>query len=169
MRKRLTSASLVAAVSLVVAAGVQADSTTIEDPEGDAPTNNMDIVAAKAGHSPGSVLKHRVTVAKKVNPNDAPPNLHINTPGGGPGAEFVVRPIASDAGPGPQQGGVFDPGGGMVGKAAITPVGENGFKFKFREKAIGKPKRYGWAWIIAAENGDVIDRAPDTGYARHRL
>ena len=167
-RKRVAIAAAACALSLVTAGGVLADSTVIQDPEGDATTNNLDIVAAKAGHSPGGVLKHRVTVAKKINPNDMGPNLHINV-GGGPDAEFIVRPMESGVGPGPMRGGVFAPDGGKVAKATITPVGENGLKYKFREKAIGKPHRYGWAWIVAAENGDVIDRAPDTGYVRHSL
>jgi hypothetical protein len=167
MRKRVAIAIVSVTVSLVAAGGVLADSTTIQDPEGDATTNNLDIVSAKAGHAPGGVLKHRVTVAKKINPNDMGPNLHINV-GGGSDSEFIVRPMASGVGPGPMKGGVFNPGGGKVASATITAVGENGLKYKFREKAIGKPGRYGWAWIVAAENGDVIDRAPDTGYVRHR-
>ena len=168
MRKRFMTVVVAGAASLVAAGGVLADSTVIQDPEGDGNSNNLDIVSAKAGHAPGGVLKHRVTVAKKINPNDMGPNLHINL-GGGPDAEFIVRPMASGVGPGPIKGGVFAPDGGKVANATITPVGENGLKYKFREKAIGKPKRYGWAWIVAAENGDVIDRAPDTGYVRHRL
>ena len=169
MRRRILITAGVAAASLALAGAALADRTVIEDPEGDAAANNLDIVAAKAGHAPGPVLKHRVTVAQKINPNDVPPNLHVNIPREGPGAEFIVREIESDVGPGVRRGGVFDPGGGQVGKAEITVVGESGFRFKFREKAIGKPRKYGWAWIVAGENGEVIDRAPDTGYVRHRL
>jgi hypothetical protein len=168
MRRAITIAIVGGAVSLATAGGVLADSTVIQDADGDATTNNLDIVAAKAGHAPGGVLKHRVTVAKKINPNDMGPNLHINV-GGGSDAEFIVRPMESGVGPGPMKGGVFAPDGGKVAKATITPVGENGLKYKFREKAVGSPKRYGWAWIVAAENGDVIDRAPDTGFVRHAL
>ena len=132
MRRRTLIATCAAAASLALAGGAFADRTVIEDPEGDAAANNLDIVSAKAGHAPGPVLKHRVTVAQKINPNDVPPNLHINIPKKGPGAEFIVREIESDVGPGVRRGGVFDPGGGQVGKAEITVVGESGFKFKFR-------------------------------------
>ena len=63
MRNLFATAVAAGAITLVGASGVLADSTVIQDPEGDATTNNLDIVAAKAGHSPGGVLKHRVTVA----------------------------------------------------------------------------------------------------------
>jgi hypothetical protein len=169
MRKRFVGAAVAGLVSLVGATSVLADRTIIDDPAGDAAANNLDIVSAKAGHSLGQVLKHRVTVAQRVNPNDAPPHLHINIPRKGPGPEFIVRPIALDPGPGPQRGGVFKPGGRHVGKAEITPVGDSGFKFKFREKAINRPKKYGWAWVVSGTDAEVIDRAPDTGYVRHRL
>jgi hypothetical protein len=168
MRNRAVGAVVAGLVSLVAAGGVLADSTVIQDPEGDANSNNLDIVSAKAGHAPGGVLKHRVSVAKKINPNDMGPNLHLDVPGGGSEAEFIVRPMESGVGPGPMKGGVFANGGGKIANATITAVGENGLKYKFRAKAIGEPKRYGWAWIVAGENGDVIDRAPDTGFVRHR-
>ena len=169
MRKQFAIVVVAGLASLVGAAGVLADSTVIQDPDGDGTSNNLDIVAAKAGHSPGGVLKHRVTVAKKINPNDMGPDLHINVPGGGSDAEFIIRPMASGVGPGPMRGGVFANGGGKVARATITPVGEDGLKYKVREKAIGSPKHYGWAWVVASENGDVLDRAPDTGYVRHGL
>jgi hypothetical protein len=168
MRHRFAVGIVAGLVSLVGAGSVLADSTVITDPEGDATSNNLDIVAAKAGHAPGGVLKHRVTLAKKINPNDMGPNLHIDVPGGGSEAEYIVRPMESGVGPGPMRGGVFANGAGKVGKATITAVGENGFKYKFRERAIGKPKRYGWAWIVAGGDGEVLDRAPDAGFVEHR-
>lgn len=169
MRKQLAMLAAAGAVGAAGVSGAFADSTTIQDPEGDASSNNIDIVSAKAGHAPGKVLKHRVTVAKKVNPNDIPPSLRIDVPKGAV-EDYVVRTIELEGGPGTLRGGVFDANGGQVGKASITAVGENGWKYKFREKAIGKPKRYGWAFAVTADDAtEILDRAPDTGYVKHRL
>lgn len=163
MRRPLLITTAAATASLALAAGALADKQFIEDPAGDSRGNNIDIVAAKAGHAPGDVIKIRATFAKKVNPNDIAPNVHISVPGGGPGAEYFIGPAGNGS-------VTFTEDGSTTGRASVTPVGENGFKYKFREKAIDSPKRYGWAVVAEdAEAGEVFDRAPDAGFVRHKL
>ena len=160
--RTLITAGTVAA-SMALAGGAFADKQFIEDATGDSKGNNIDVVAAKAGHAPGEVIKIRATFAKKVNPNDTAPNIHVSVPGGGPGAEYFIGPAGNGS-------VTFFEDGSTTGKASITPVGENGFKYKFREKAIGDPKRYAWAVVVEdADDQELFDRAPDSGFMRHGL
>lgn len=161
MIKKFIAATTLAA-ALAAAAGVHADSIITQDPAGDSNGNNIDIVSVKAGHSPGGVIKHRATFAKKVNPNDVPPNLFISVPKGGPGPEYYIGVVGNGA-------SVFEADGTGIGKASVTPVGDNGFKYKFREKLIGSPKRYGWSLAVVGKDGELFDAAPDNGFVKHSL
>jgi hypothetical protein len=158
MRTRITLVAGTAVAALCLAGPVFADKTFIEDPAGDSQGSSIDIVLAKGGHGVGDVLKHRATFAKKVNPNEKEGiGLLIETRRGG----FTVSQATNGA-------VVSNAAGAVVGRAEIVPVGENGFKYKFRAKAIGDPKRYGWAFAALDADGEVVDRAPDAGFIRHR-
>ena len=185
----------IAAVVAFAAVPALANSGSISDPQGDTknvkgkPTHdpNSDIVTATFGHAKHGGLVHSVTVAGKIGdptvtgPTGPLPQLFIDvpkkhfsgncdysvneTPPGAPGnnsnkVKWLVRKCSN----GPSQP--------VTGAAKAAQTSSDAVKLTFKKKAIGKPKRYGWAvnFINDSHQGFYeVDRTPDTGFNVHRL
>ncbi len=163
---------------LVLAALSLANAGSTSDPRGDVkhdppgPDARSDIVRIGFRHGKHGRLVHTVKTRGKVawhEPGGTPPLLWINVPGkvsDRPGCKysdyFVVEREVDECGDGPKSG-----------NATVKKVNAHTVRFTFKRKAIGRPKRYGIAFVMEGsdEKGRLqfYDRAPDKGWLKHKL
>ena len=140
---------------------------------------DVDIVKASAGQSGESVLVHTVEVAGTILEydlagTDPRVNLFISTDSDRD-SEFIVYHAFSDG-----KFGVYKytkNGLRRTGKAVVM-VRDEKATFQFRERSIGSPRSYGWAFSTShfefpdSESTDSVlaeDRIPSgKGYLKHR-
>lgn len=151
---------------LLTGAGFASLATADGDPVGDTREDNSggginrDLKGATHGHK-GKRLKHGVSVyGKQIDTVDL--NLYINT-NKTAAPEYVVDEVD----------GVVavrrTSSGQMTGPVKVVQVSEVKLRFLFSRAAIGKPRAYGWFVQFESNKGDVYDRAPNSGYNKHRL
>jgi hypothetical protein len=136
------------------------------DPVGDTRADNSggginrDLKGTTHGHK-GKKLKHGVSVYGKQIANEDI-NLYINTNKSAT-PEFVVDTVDDVL-------AVRRTSNGQVtGPVRLIAVSEVKVRFLFSPSAIGKPAAYGWFVQLESNKGDVYDRAPNSGYNKHRL
>jgi hypothetical protein len=139
-----------------------ADSDPVGDTRDDSSGGgiNRDLKGATHGHK-GKKLKHGVSVyGKQVAVEDI--NLYINVNKSAT-AEYVVDTVD----------GVLavrrTSNSQVTGPVKLIQVSEVKVRLLFSPSAIGKPKKYRWFVQLEANNGDLYDRAPNTGSNRHVL
>jgi hypothetical protein len=196
MKKRLIlGAAAVAVVAALFTALAIADSGSITDPSGDTknvqgkPTHKPsdDIIKATWGHAKHGGLVHSVTVAGKVGdpnaqgPTGPLPVLLIDVPKKHftPGCDYSVGEVLPGT-PGNNSNKTKwlvrkcsnGPTQKTTGIAKATQPSSDTITLTFKKKAIGKPRRYGWAFQFVEDSNQgfyLVDRAPDTGFKVHRL
>jgi hypothetical protein len=179
MRRTALALATVAALGLLAAAIAFGNAGSAKDPRGDVkhnppgPDARSDIVRIAYGHASHGRLVNTVRTRGKVyfnTPGGQTPLLLIDVPGkvsdrfGCQYSDyFVADGEVQECGEGP-----------TTGKAKISKVNAHTLTFVFKPKAIGKPKRYGLAFVEqgpnAKGNGLVFyDRAPNKGFLKHKL
>ena len=161
--RRVGSVLLCAAL---LGVGCSAIAVADGDPVGDAREDNSggginrDLKGATHGHQ-GKLLKHGIsTFGKQISLDGL--NLYINV-NKSAAPEYVI----GDNGSGPA---VRRTGSGQVtGALTVVQVTETKLRYLFKPAAIGKPKAYGWFVQFESNKGEVFDRAPNSGYNKHRL
>ena len=168
-----------AALALLTLAGASlaavafAHSTSTSDPAGDVKHNppkaaRYDIVKVSISHS-GKTITETVKTKGKVYKQGSPqtPLLWIDVPGkvaNRNGCQysdyFVSDGAVQECGEGPD-----------TGKATIKKTDAHTLKFTFSAKALGSPSKFGSAFVVEGFAGKLIvyDRAPNSGFVRHKL
>jgi hypothetical protein len=166
--------------ALACAAIAIANEGSATDPSGDVKHNppgkdsRYDIVKVTYGHTANGDLVQTVKVKGKVisptSTSGAPPLLWIDVPGkvaSRAGCNysdyFVLDGEVDECGDGPK-----------TGDATVTKLGSHTLVFQFSPAAIGSPAKYGIAFVEEGSNAKgnglvFFDRAPDKGFARHKL
>jgi hypothetical protein len=179
MKRAVTAVLAIAVVAgLALAAVAVADRASRSDPSGDVKHDppgkdaRYDIVRVAYGHS-GSKLTATVKTKGKTftfdSTDGAPPLLWIDVPGkvsDRAGCQysdyFVIDGEVDECGDGPK-----------TGDATVTKVDSHTLRFKFGKAAIGKPSKFGIAFVqeAATDDGKLLfyDRAPNKGFFRHKL
>jgi len=151
------AAAIAAAVVALSAAAALGDRRSKTDPAGDASPAFTDIRTIKHGHA-GGKLRHviRVTDANRATKHLA--QLEIK-------ARRTLYLISVQ--------GVIKVRSGAARRVDGVRIRRRGNRviFTFRPGAIGDPRRYRWAATVGSNDTspDEFDRAPDSGYIRHRL
>lgn len=179
MRRTALALAAVAALGLLAAALAFGNAGSAKDPRGDVkhnppgPDARADIVRIGFRHASHGRLVNTVKTRGKIyfnQPSVPTPVLWIDVPGKVSNRDgcqysdyFAVDGEVAECGEGPK-----------TGDAKVTKVDAHTLKYVFRAKAIGKPKRYGLAFVEEGSNkrgnGLVFyDRAPNKGFLKHKL
>jgi hypothetical protein len=134
------------------------------DPKAASDSARYDIVRATVGHARGRRLVHTVSVAGGIaNPASAEvPLLYIeDTAADAPNGTSTCRYFV-----GRHEGrlGVFTCGyGDRVASARIRRTSSSTVRYEFKEKAIGSPDSYRWAFVTRGPTDgttSILDRLP---------
>jgi hypothetical protein len=177
MRRTALALATVAALGLLAATLAFGNAGSAKDPRGDVkhnppgPDARSDIVKIGFRHASHGRLVNTVKTRGRIyfnQPGGSTPLLWIDVPGkvsdrGGCQYSdyFVAGGEVDECGDGPK-----------TGDAKIGKVDAHTLKFVFKAKAIGKPKRYGIAFVEEGERGNHLvfyDRAPNKGFLKHKL
>jgi hypothetical protein len=159
--KRLTGAlAAVIAVGVLGAAMAGADGEPVGDLRGDNDGGGIsrDLKGSTHGHQ-GKLLRHGISVfGKQIQAEGLV--VYINTDRTA-AANYAVR--AEDE----AVKRLSD--GATTGVVRVVTISETKLRLLFKPRTIGKPKAYGWYSAFEKSDGALYDRAPNSGYEKHRL
>lgn len=163
--KQWISLTVVALAVASLTAVAMADDQSVRDGTRDGKglkgSPEIDIIRATAGHAAGGKLKHKVRMRGRLKPkkSNTRPFLLINTKGNRSSAfEYLV--LGSRVFRLKRNGDYVRTGANKFAARGKT------WTYRFPAKAIGSPKKYGWAVLTA--NGNGRDLAPNDRYVTHK-